>query len=222
MARLFQTGNGTSTSVTNVGLELANNVWLKSALLQALMLMCDENNWETQGDASVEFARDKSNEMYVSVLFGVINSMPAGVSMAWHTSVAPSGWLLCDGSVAFVAEYPELFDLWGYKYGGSGTQFAMPDMRNYSPMVASGGEIDLDATAGAMTHTLTLPQIPAHTHSFDRRITNGAGATFSAFPGQGTAASDGLTDAAGDGAAHNNLHPVFGVHWVVWPGKRVT
>lgn len=147
-----------------------------------------------------------------------IVTTPPGATMTWHMAVAPERWILCEGGAVYVADYPELFALWGYKYGGSGTQFGIIDMRNVSPFGADGGELDLDATAGAMTHTLTLPQIPAHTHSFDRRLTNGAGATFAAFPGQATATTDGLTDAAGDGASHNNLHPVLGVKWIVYGG----
>lgn len=147
-----------------------------------------------------------------------IVTTPVGATMTWHMAVAPDRWIVCEGGAVNVADYPELFALWGYKYGGSGAQFGIIDMRNVSPFGAEGGELDLDATAGAMTHTLTLPQIPAHTHSFDRRITNGAGATFAAFPGQGTAATDGLTDASGGGSAHNNLHPVRGVKWIVYGG----
>ena len=39
---------------------------------------------------------------------------------------ATSGWLECDGSTLAAADYPELFDVIGYTYGGSGADFDLP------------------------------------------------------------------------------------------------
>lgn len=41
----------------------------------------------------------------------------------------PPHWLLCDGSEYDVGAYPELFDVIGYTYGGSGSKFKVPDYR---------------------------------------------------------------------------------------------
>jgi hypothetical protein len=43
----------------------------------------------------------------------------------------PAGWLYCDGSLYDCKEYPELFNVIGYSYGGSGEQFAVPDLPTY-------------------------------------------------------------------------------------------
>ncbi|MCC6677006.1 MAG: tail fiber protein [Phycisphaerales bacterium] len=39
------------------------------------------------------------------------------------------GWIVCDGRVVSKAEYPELFQVIGNTYGGSGAMFGVPDYR---------------------------------------------------------------------------------------------
>jgi microcystin-dependent protein len=43
--------------------------------------------------------------------------------------ILPPGWLWCDGSLLLVADYPELFNMIGYQYGGAGPDFNIPDFR---------------------------------------------------------------------------------------------
>lgn len=46
------------------------------------------------------------------------------------TSTAPAGYLLCDGSIILIENYPELFAVLGTTYGGDGTDtFGLPDFR---------------------------------------------------------------------------------------------
>lgn len=53
----------------------------------------------------------------------------AGFIGTFAGEVAPSGWLVADGSSLLVASYQDLFDNIGYRYGGSGTTFRLPDLR---------------------------------------------------------------------------------------------
>ncbi|GAB4189005.1 MAG: hypothetical protein Tsb002_15720 [Wenzhouxiangellaceae bacterium] len=39
------------------------------------------------------------------------------------------GWMLCDGRKLQVEEYPELYSVIGYRYGGSDGWFNIPDLR---------------------------------------------------------------------------------------------
>lgn len=41
------------------------------------------------------------------------------------------GWMFCDGRSLPTYDYPELFAVLGYVYGGSGNQFLIPDYRGY-------------------------------------------------------------------------------------------
>lgn len=65
-------------------------------------------------------------------------------------TVAPSGWLICDGSSYGTATYPDLYGVIGTVYGGSGTAFNVPDLRGRVPVgyAASGGHTDVSTIGG--------------------------------------------------------------------------
>lgn len=77
---------------------------------------------------------------------------------------APAGWMFCDGSLVPISEYETLFNLIGTTYGGDGqSTFAMPDLRGRVPLHFGSG-FTLAETGGAENVTLTVAQIPAHSH----------------------------------------------------------
>jgi microcystin-dependent protein len=77
---------------------------------------------------------------------------------------APAGWWFCDGSLLPISEYETLFQLIGTTYGGDGeSTFAVPDMRGRLP-VHQGNGLVLSETGGVESVTLTVPQIPSHSH----------------------------------------------------------
>ena len=79
---------------------------------------------------------------------------------------APAGWNFCDGQLLPISEYETLFQLIGTTYGGDGeSTFAMPDLRGRLPIHQGNGFI-LAETGGAEEITLTVGQIPAHSHPF--------------------------------------------------------
>jgi len=78
---------------------------------------------------------------------------------------APAGWMFCDGSLLPISEYETLFNLIGTTYGGDGqTTFAVPDLRGRIP-IHQGNGFTLAETGGAEEITLTVNQIPAHSHA---------------------------------------------------------
>lgn len=78
---------------------------------------------------------------------------------------APAGWMFCDGQLLPISENETLFQLIGTTYGGDGqSTFALPDLRGRLPIHQGNGFI-LAETGGVEEITLTVPQIPAHTHS---------------------------------------------------------
>lgn len=77
---------------------------------------------------------------------------------------APVGWMLCEGQLLPISENETLFQLIGTTYGGDGeSTFALPDMRGRIPIHQGDGFI-LAETGGAEEITLSVNQIPAHSH----------------------------------------------------------
>jgi Microcystin-dependent protein len=79
---------------------------------------------------------------------------------------APAGWMFCEGQLLPISENETLFNLIGTTYGGDGqSTFALPDLRGRIPMHMGSGFI-LAETGGAEEITLTVSQIPAHSHPY--------------------------------------------------------
>src|SRR3954451_21083287 len=79
---------------------------------------------------------------------------------------APAGWMFCEGQLLPISENEILFQLIGTTYGGDGqATFALPDLRGRIPL-HQGNSFSLAETGGAETITLTVSQIPAHSHPY--------------------------------------------------------
>jgi microcystin-dependent protein len=77
---------------------------------------------------------------------------------------APAGWMFCEGQLLPISENETLFQLVGTTYGGDGeSTFALPDLRGRLPIHQGNGFI-LAETGGAEEITLTVNQLPAHSH----------------------------------------------------------
>lgn len=77
---------------------------------------------------------------------------------------APAGWMFCEGQLLPISENETLFQLIGTTYGGDGeSTFALPDLRGRIPIHQGNGFI-LAETGGVEEVTLTVSQIPAHSH----------------------------------------------------------
>ena len=91
---------------------------------------------------------------------------PAGIVMPFAGSVAPEGYLLCDGSAVSRSTYSELFTAIGTTYGaGDGsTTFNVPDLSGRVVLGVSQSHA-LGTSGGEAAHTLTENELPAHTHT---------------------------------------------------------
>ena len=82
---------------------------------------------------------------------------------------APRGWALCDGQLLPISQNSALFSLLGTIYGGDGrTTFALPDLRGRAALHEGTGPglspRQLGQRSGSETNTLTVNQLPPHTH----------------------------------------------------------
>jgi microcystin-dependent protein len=80
------------------------------------------------------------------------------IILLYSGSIAPSGYLLCDGLSYTTTNYPNLFALIGYTYGGSGSTFNIPNLNRYFPIMGPS----LGSTGGS--NSKTLGTLPSHTH----------------------------------------------------------
>ena len=110
---------------------------------------------------------------------GILNQIvPVGTISAYSGAVAPTGWLICDGSPISNAKYPDLFAQLGTTYGASGT---LPNLQGRTIVgVGTGNDgansqsFTLGQSAGLYKHTLITAEMPSHTHSLSG-ITIGSG-----------------------------------------------
>ena len=83
---------------------------------------------------------------------------------------APRGWAFCDGQLISIAQHQALFSILGTFYGGDArTTFALPDLRGRAPIHAGTGPglstRTLGKRNGSETNTMTVKQMPSHSHS---------------------------------------------------------
>jgi len=76
----------------------------------------------------------------------------------------PKGWAFCNGQFLPINQNQALFALLGTTYGGNGqTNFALPDFRGKVP-IHMGNVHTLGERGGQESHTLTISELPTHTH----------------------------------------------------------
>jgi microcystin-dependent protein len=85
----------------------------------------------------------------------------------------PKGWALCDGQLLPINQNQGLFSLLGTTFGGDGrVNFGLPDLRTRAP-IHVGSSHTLGERGGEQAHTLSISELPTHTHGLRASPTNG-------------------------------------------------
>ena len=136
---------------------------------------------------------------------------------------APKGWALCNGQLLPINQNQALFSLLGTTFGGDGrVDFALPDLRARTPIHVGSGHT-LGERGGEQAHTLSIAEIPTHTHVLSASTAQGnapvpngpsgnvlASTTPSLIYGQPTnlvAMNAGSVANTGGSQAHLNMQP---------------
>lgn len=141
----------------------------------------------------------------------------------------PKGWAFCNGQLLPINQNQALFALLGTTYGGDGqTNFALPDLRGRVPAHTGGQGHFLGERGGEQAHTLTLPEIPQHSHTASATSDSGdlfvaTGNMLAASPAQLYApATSNLTTLVpgsvttmGGSQAHENMQPYLVLNFCI-------
>lgn len=211
-------------------------LYLISGALSGMLL---KEPLEQTGALTPETAQNALSVMLETYLNEDATMTPVGATMIWHMEDPPDRWLICDGTGVLKAEYPQLYDLFGGKYGESTDFFGVPNLRSRIPYGADF-DIELDEEFGEAAHTLITAEMPlhdhpltdlGHTHRVQKQSATVNAAVNVATPAARTdnpAAPHIMTDAAvtgitigntGGSLPHNNIPPVLGVNFIVYAGR---
>lgn len=162
-----------------------------------------------------------------------------GEIRAFGFTFAPTGWAFCDGQLLSIAQYSALFAIIGTYFGGNGqTTFQLPNLQGRIPMHWGNGaglsSYVLGETEGTPSVTVTLGQMPMHTHTVHTAVpqtaTQGTGIpTNSAYlgssdpdklyndatPNPATSFSQKAIWIAGQGLPHENMQPFLAVNFCI-------
>ena len=147
---------------------------------------------------------------------------------------APAGWALCQGQIMPISENDTLFNLIGTTYGGDGQEtFALPNLQSMVPLHmgtgADGTTYQIGENGGTESVTLTVSQIPAHSHGFSANGALGTSDNPGPFvPAQLTGgvmlyrevAAGGTLNSAAQGLAgssqpHDNTQPFLCINFII-------
>jgi microcystin-dependent protein len=145
-------------------------------------------------------------------------------------SFAPVNWAFCDGTIIPITQNETLFNLIGTTYGGDGVStFALPDLRGRIPVHQGSGFV-IGQFSGAENVTLSLAQLPQHTHTVQAASgTAGSpvnspagnfwsgwtGGQYAAAPNPANMSAAAIGNNSGGGLAHTNMPPFLAINFVI-------
>ncbi len=149
---------------------------------------------------------------------------PVGSIIMYGGGSAPSGWLLCNGALYPNVTYPALAAVLGTTYGGVlGANFNVPNLNGRVPVgvgTATGATgataKTLGQTGGEETHTLTIPEMPAHFHTANSFNIGSAGGGSQKIYDAGNFADQSITTSVvGGNLPHNILQPFIVLNYII-------
>lgn len=151
------------------------------------------------------------------------DTFPIGAISPYAGSVAPTNWLICDGSAISRVTYADLFNAIGTTYGaGDGsTTFNLPDLQGKIPVGKDTTQNEFDTlgeTGGEKAHLLTDNEIPPLTTYAPSQTTGGNMAylnDWSGYTGTGLGNIPITKTKTTNASEHNNLQPYITLNYII-------
>jgi len=154
-----------------------------------------------------------------------VSSPYVGEIRMFAGNFAPVGWAFCQGQIMAISENETLFNLIGTLYGGDGqSTFALPNLSSRIPIHTGPGFL-IGQQGGEESVTLTVSQIPAHSHlpladanqggSTDPTNNAYAGAPVYVATAPSTLLKAGTIQNAGGSQPHDNMVPFLVVNFII-------
>jgi len=162
------------------------------------------------------------SEIQIPLECPTMHELPVGSIFALaNTTSNPTinDWTLyCNGATYTKAAYPELWDVLGTPFRIDANSFHVPDLRSRFIYGAGSMPTPIGMTGGAETHTLSVGEIPAHTHT-QKLHSSGAGALLGEVDSVDASSSNPIdaaqTGSTGGGGSHNNMPPYMTLKWYI-------
>jgi microcystin-dependent protein len=194
-----------------------------AALLRSVISSISKYSWNYNGNVptieqydEIEGALD-GVMLALSTPYASEGSMIIGTIVPVALSSLPSNMLLCDGSQYEKLDFPDLYAVLDAAYIIDSDYFVVPNLSGRIP-IGANETYEMGTEGGEAAHTLTIGEIPSHTHeTTDKVLSNASGGLIYANPSTGTAVSKQtiLTGASGLSGAHNNMPPYHAVKWAI-------
>ena len=141
---------------------------------------------------------------------------------------APRNWAMCNGQFLPIAQNQALFSLMGTTYGGNGqTTFALPNLQGRVPVHAGSG-FNQGQAAGEAAHTLSIAEMPSHTHmaqastqpgnqvtAANNVLASPANLSYAPFGSSPTSLVPSTITNMGGSQAHNNMQPYLALNFCI-------